>query len=167
MLEARSRAARGAALSAGSPAREGHRVLSEALRLTPGDPDALFAMGAYNYYADNVGVLLKGLRALLFIPGGDEALGIRQLEEAADRSDLFGTEALLLLSHIFSGSFEEDDRRADAYLQRACARHPRSPGHGVRSTPSPHGGRACARCRRTPCGRAASACCSSRFCGSF
>ncbi len=127
MFEARSRAARGAAFSAGSPAREGHRALSEALKLSPDNPDALFAMGAYNYYADNVGVLVKGLRALLLIPGGDEELGIRQLERAGDRSLLFGTESLLLLSHIFSGAFEEDFRRADGYLLRATRRHERSP----------------------------------------
>jgi len=127
LLEAQSKAARGAHLSAASDARKGHRALSRALDREPGLPDALFAMGAYDYYADKLPLLVKGLRFLLFIPGGNERRGIARLEDAADHSEIFGTESLVLLAHIFSGAFEEDYTRALGYLDRAVARHPDSP----------------------------------------
>jgi tetratricopeptide (TPR) repeat protein len=127
LLAAQSRAVRGAHLASASAARQGHKALTEALKQDPDSADALFAMGAYNYYADNLPLLVKGLRFFLFIPGGDEARGIAQLETAGQRSDLFGTESLMLLAHIFSGGYESDYRRALGYLEKAAARHPSSP----------------------------------------
>ncbi|HEY3174404.1 MAG TPA: tetratricopeptide repeat protein [Candidatus Polarisedimenticolia bacterium] len=126
-LEAESKVARGAPFAAASSVRQGHRALSQALELNPASADALFALGTYNYYADHVSLLVKGLRFVLFIPGGDERKGIEQLESAAARSRLFGTESLLLLAHIFSGSYAQDYRRALGYLETASARHPSSP----------------------------------------
>src|SRR5262245_58118647 len=70
LLLAHSRAANRAPLNAASLARQGHRALSEALAISPNSTEALFAMGAYNYYADNLPLFVKGLRFLLFIPGG-------------------------------------------------------------------------------------------------
>ena len=127
LMTAQSKAARGSPFSAGSLARQGHRSLSLALEIRPDSPDALFAMGAYNYYADRVSLLIKGLRAILFIPGGNETLGIEQLETAARESRTFGTEALMLLGHIHSGNFEADHRRALDYAREARERHPSSP----------------------------------------
>ncbi len=127
LLEAQSKAARGAHFSAASDARQGHRALTRALEIEPGLPDALFAMGAYDYYADKLPLLVKGIRFLLFIPGGNDKRGIAELEKAADRSDLFGTESLVLLAHIYSGAYEQDYTRALGYVERAVARHPRSP----------------------------------------
>src|SRR5262245_34241017 len=71
LLEAQSKVARGAHLSAASAARQGHQALSKVLDAHPDAPDALFAMGVYNYYADKVSALVKGLRFILLIPGGD------------------------------------------------------------------------------------------------
>ncbi len=127
LLEAQSRAARKAHFGAASLARQGHRALSEALALRPDSPDALFAMGAYDYYAANLPLLVRGLRFLFFIPGGDEARGIERLERAGAAGGTFGTESLMLLSHIFSGGYEDDMPRALAYLEQAAGRHPRSP----------------------------------------
>ena len=127
LLEAQSKVARGAHLSAASAARQGHQALSEVLEAQPDSPDALFAMGVYNYFADKMSAFVKGLRFLLFIPGGDAERGLSQLEACADNSRIFGTESLLLLGHIYSGNFERDFTKALVYVSRAATRHPDSP----------------------------------------
>ncbi|HKY34002.1 MAG TPA: tetratricopeptide repeat protein [Candidatus Polarisedimenticolia bacterium] len=127
LLDAQSKASRGAHMAASSSARQGHRALSEAIEAHPSASDALFAMGAYNYYADKLPAVVKGLRFVLFIPGGDSDLGLRQLEQAADSSALFGTEALMLLAHIHSTAEPSDHRRAVGYIRRAARRQPLSP----------------------------------------
>ena len=52
---------------------------------------------------------LKGLRVLLFLPGGNREEGLRRLESAAGRSRYFGLEARILLATLLS------DRREGAY----------------------------------------------------
>jgi tetratricopeptide (TPR) repeat protein len=127
LLDAQSKAMRGAHMAASSSARQGHKALTEALRRNPRSADALFAMGAYNYFADNLPALVKGIRFLLMIPGGDRERGLAQLEEAASSSRLFGTEALMLLSFIYSAREETDGVRALGYIEQARRREPDSP----------------------------------------
>ena len=127
LLDAQSKVARGAHFGAASAARQGHQALSEVLAAQPESADAMFAMGVYNYFADNMPVFVKGLRFFLLIPGGDARLGLSQLESSAQRSRIFGTESLLLLGHIHSGNYEHDFTRALGFVDRATARHPDSP----------------------------------------
>ena len=127
LLDAQSKVARGAHFAAASSARQGYEALSDVLAADADAPDALFAMGVYNYFADKMSVFAKGLRFLLFIPGGDARLGLTQLENAARRSRYFGTESLLILSHIYSGNFEHDFTRSLEFVDRAAARHADSP----------------------------------------
>ena len=127
MLDAQSKATRGIRFGAASLVRQGHKALTQALEASPESADALFAMGAYNYYADRLPLLVKGIRFLLLIPGGDSVKGISQLEKAGEQSRLFGAESLMLLAHIFSGAYEVDYRRALAYVDKAAARYPESP----------------------------------------
>lgn len=133
LLQAQSSAARGAHRAAADAARRGHGELTLARRLAPEDPDPLFALGAYNYYADHLPILVKGLRFLFNIPGGDAETGLAQLEEAAGHSPLFGTESLMLLAHIHSSGEAEgraggrDGRRALGWMEEAAIRHPSSP----------------------------------------
>ncbi|HZI94002.1 MAG TPA: tetratricopeptide repeat protein [Patescibacteria group bacterium] len=127
MLDAQSQASRGVRFGAASLVRQGHKALSHLLETAPDSADAMFAMGAYNYYADRLPPIVKGIRFLLLIPGGDSVKGIAQLEQAAEKSRLFGAESLMLLAHIYSGAYEVDYRRALAYVDRAAARYPGSP----------------------------------------
>ncbi|MFQ5700727.1 MAG: hypothetical protein ACE5HU_02670, partial [Acidobacteriota bacterium] len=131
LLSAQSLAGRGRHFRAGTMARRGHRRLVRALKIRPGSPDAFFALGAYDYYADKLPAIVKGLRFLLMIPGGDDKRGISRLETAAEKSRLFGTESLMLLSHIYASKFEKNYRRALAYSRRALERHPSSPLIGL------------------------------------
>ena len=46
---------------------------------------AQFGLGAYNYYADNVSLLVKGLRSLMFLPGGKTDKGLAHLQDVEQR----------------------------------------------------------------------------------
>ncbi len=127
LLRAQVRARDKQALKAGWDARRGKKALEAAVRSPLGRADAYFGLGAYNYYADHVNALVKGLRLLLFIPGGDAALGIRQLETAARAGSRTQVEAHLLLGLIFAS--EEEERYGDAveHIRQAARLAPASP----------------------------------------
>jgi len=91
---------------AAQEARRGKKTLEAALEADPTANAALFALGALNYFADKVPTLVKGLRVLLFLPGGNAELGLHQLETVAASKGPFRTDAQLLLA-ILRGSREE------------------------------------------------------------
>ncbi len=102
LLLAQLRAWERRSLAAAFEAGKAKRTLERAMRDDPGGTDLLFALGTYNYMADRVSAFVKGLRALLFLPGGDEVLGLRQLERAASESTYFRLDARLLLVTVHS-----------------------------------------------------------------
>ena len=124
---AQYRAAEKHVFKAASLARKGKNNLEKAARLRPDLIDARFGLGAYNYYADKVNVLVKGLRSILFLPGGDSALGLAQLEEVAHNGRYFRTEAQLLLAVIYQGRHEHKYRTSLSHLQAALELNPGSP----------------------------------------
>ncbi len=120
------RALRGERLAA---ARDGTRVkdaLDEAIRLDAGLHDAFFGMGLYHYYADVANPAAKILRRLLFLPGGDRALGLREMERARDRGAVVSSEAAYQL-HLAYLWYEQQPDRARELLRSLRARHPRNP----------------------------------------
>ncbi len=124
---AQYRAAEKHVFKAASAARKGKNHLEKAAQLRPDLIDARFGLGAYNYYADKVNVLVKGLRTVLFLPGGNSALGLTQLEEVARNGRYFRTEAQLLLAVIYQGKHEQKYRTSLSHLQAALELNPGSP----------------------------------------
>ncbi|HEV8377036.1 MAG TPA: tetratricopeptide repeat protein, partial [Candidatus Polarisedimenticolia bacterium] len=112
---------------AAAAARKGKSYLDRASRLGPDQVDYQFGLGAYNYYADKVSLLVKGLRSMLFLPGGNSDLGRSQLEEVARRGRYFRTEANLLLAVIDQGRYERRYQSSFEHLQAALALNPESP----------------------------------------
>jgi hypothetical protein len=55
----------------------------EGVRLEPQRGDAYFTLGMYNYYVDIAPSFVKFLRIFLFLPGGNRAEGLKQIERAA------------------------------------------------------------------------------------
>lgn len=102
LLLAQLRAWERRSLAAAFEAGKAKRTLERVVRDDPGRADPLFALGTYNYMADRVSAFVKGLRALLFLPRGDEDLGLRQLERAASESAHFRLDARLLLVTVYS-----------------------------------------------------------------
>lgn len=127
LLLAQLRAWERRSVAAAFEAGKSKRTLERVVREDQSRADALFALGTYNYMADRVPTFVKGLRALLFLPAGDERLGLRQLERAAAESTYFRLDARLLLVTVHS---HRKERRYDDAL-REMARALRDAGDTV------------------------------------
>jgi len=124
---AQYRAAQHRVLRAAMAAKKGKGLLEKALKSDSDLTDSRFGLGAYNYYADKVNVLVKGLRTAMFLPGGNSDLGLSQLEEVSEKGRYFRTEAHLLLAIILQGRHERRYLKALDHLRAALALNPGSP----------------------------------------
>lgn len=93
----------------------------------PEHADAYLTLGLYNYYVDIAPNFVKVLRILLFLPSGDRAKGMQQLERTAREGSLFAPLAEIALGEIY-GSLE--GRLADGIrvAERLVQRFPRNSG---------------------------------------
>jgi tetratricopeptide (TPR) repeat protein len=110
-------------------AREGKKIkdaLERALRLDPALDDAYFGVGLYHYYAAVAPAYAKVLRWLLWLPGGDRAAGLREMERARDRGTVLAGEADYQL-HLAYLWYEGQPRRALDLLVALDARYPTNP----------------------------------------
>jgi len=124
---AQYRASQKKVFRAASAAKKGRGFLEKAVARDPELVDPRFGLGAYNYYSDKVNLLVKGLRTLLFLPGGDSEKGLNQLREVAERGHYFRTEAHLLLGIIFQNHHEHRYLEALGHFRSALALNPGSP----------------------------------------
>ncbi|MBI3049503.1 MAG: hypothetical protein HYY76_14450 [Acidobacteria bacterium] len=110
-------------------ARDGKRIKSALERASALDPDmadAYFGLGLYHYYADVAPAILKMLRWLLLLPGGDRARGLQEMLRAQRAGALLRSEADYQL-HLIYLWYEKRPERALALLRDLQARHPRNP----------------------------------------
>jgi hypothetical protein len=97
-----------------SAAREGAKIksaLEQALLSDPSLDDAYFGIGLYHYYADVASFGAKFLRVLMLLPGGDRALGLKEMLQARERGVLLGGEADYQL-HLVYLWYEKQPARA-------------------------------------------------------
>ena len=109
-------------------ARDGKRIkesLERALALDPEMHDAEFGIGMYRYYADIAPAVLRFLRFLLLMPGGDRVDGLRQLERAATRGMLVSGEARYQI-HVIYLWYEKKWLQALEIVRTLQSRYPRN-----------------------------------------
>lgn len=120
LLLAELRAKQKKIFAAVSEAKKAKRLLEAGSRSGSIATDSSFGLGTYNYMADKAPAFVKGLRAFLFLPGGDRDTGLAQLARAAQGSRYFRLEARILLSTIYASKqerlYSEADREARAAL---------------------------------------------------
>jgi tetratricopeptide (TPR) repeat protein len=112
-----------------SAAREGKKIkdaLERALRLDPELDDAYFGIGLYHYYAAVAPAYAKLVRWLLFLPGGDRAKGLEEMQRARERGDWLRGEADFQL-HVLYLWYEQRPRDALDLLISLDARYPANP----------------------------------------
>ena len=109
---------------ASQEARRGKKLLQTVHETDSGYADALFGLGAYNYYTNRIPGLARGL---LFMPRGDPELGLEQLKTLARSDAYFSTDALLLLAMICGSRDERCYPDSLAHLTQALRRNPGSP----------------------------------------
>jgi tetratricopeptide (TPR) repeat protein len=110
-------------------AREGKRIknaLERALALDPDMADAYFGLGLYHYYADVAPGVLKMLRWLLLLPGGDRVLGMEEILRARSAGQLIRSEAEYQLYVIYVW-YEKQPASAIELLGKLRARYPHNP----------------------------------------
>ena len=120
------RGMRGERLSA---ARDGKRIkdaLERALALEPGLDDAYFGIGLYHYYADVTPAILKFLRFLMLLPGGNRAQGLAEMLKARDKGEVLQGEADYQLQQVYLW-YENRPDRALALLEGLHTRYPHNP----------------------------------------
>lgn len=95
------------------------------------DPDALFGLGLYDYYADVLPRMLKLLRFVAGLPGGDRARGLASIEDVRGRTRFHDVEVEAQL-HEIHASFEKRQDRALEVLRGLRERYPGSPLWGLK-----------------------------------
>jgi len=110
-------------------ARDGKRIkeaLERALALDPAMHDAEFGIGMYRYYADVAPAVLRFLRWLLLLPGGNRVEGLQQLKRAAAQGQLVSGEAQFQI-HILYLWYENKFGEALDLVRGLQRRYPRNP----------------------------------------
>jgi tetratricopeptide (TPR) repeat protein len=99
-------------------------LLLQALKLDPNLTDAYLGIGIYNYFVDTLPTIIKLLKFLILLPGGDRELGLQQLETAARKGDLTRGEAMFYLAKDFSRTNERQYSKSLALFQELAAEYP-------------------------------------------
>lgn len=120
LILAQVRASQRKVFGAAFEAKRAKKHLEAAVKADSPPVESDFGLGTYLYFADIVPGILKGIRALMFIPGGDREEGLRRLERAAERSSYFAIESHILLATIYAdkreGLYDEAMEQRDAAL---------------------------------------------------
>jgi len=110
-------------------ARDGKRIkvsLEKAISLDPALHDAYFGVGLYQYYADIAPAVLKLVRWLLALPGGNKAEGLAQMRQTRNLGLLLKADAAYQL-HLIDLWYENKPGEALALLDELRARYPHNP----------------------------------------
>jgi hypothetical protein len=110
-------------------ARNGSRVrdaLLKTLALDPSLADAHFGIGVYEYYADVAPTAAKFFRVLLFLPGGDRAKGLQEIDRTRASGALLRSEADFQ-RYVIDIWYEHRPAEALSILKSLDARYPSNP----------------------------------------
>jgi hypothetical protein len=105
-LQARLVGMRGDDLATARAGKKMRSALLDAISRDPGLNDAYLGVGIYNYFVDTLPAIVKVIRWLIGLPGGDRERGLEQIERTATRGDLARGEAQFYLAKDFSRPYE-------------------------------------------------------------
>lgn len=120
------RVQRGEKLIAARDAKRIKDALERALALDPSLNDAWFGIGLYHYYADVAPTVLKLLRFLLLLPGGNREQGMREMLRTRQQGQLLRGEADFQMHWLYDW-YEERPDRALELLRGLAASYPTNP----------------------------------------
>ena len=122
---------RGQYLTAARDGKRIHDALQLAISLDPSLDDAYFGLGLYHYYAAIAPRAARILSRLMFLPGGDRAGGLKEMEQTRTKGMLLRGEADYQL-HLIYLWYERQYETALRLIQDLLGRYPTNPVFYVR-----------------------------------
>lgn len=123
-LRARLLGLRGKDLPTARAGKKMRSLLMDAIAQDPSLMDADLGIGIYNYFVDTLPGIVRLLRWLIGLPGGNRELGLEQLRAAAEHAQLTSGEALFYLAKDYSRPSEGKYQRSLQYFQELAHRYP-------------------------------------------
>lgn len=120
------RGQRGQYLAAARDGKRIHDALQLAISLDPSLGDAYFGLGLYHYYAAIAPRAARILSVLMFLPGGDRAGGLKEMEQTRSKGMLLRGEADYQL-HLIYLWYERQHATALRLIEELQARYPTNP----------------------------------------
>ena len=117
---------RGQYLAAARDGKRIHDSLQLALSLDPTMGDAYFGFGLYHYYAAIAPRAARILSMLMFLPGGDRAGGLKEMEQTRSKGLLLRGEADYQL-HLIYLWYEKQPATALRLIEGLRTRYPHNP----------------------------------------
>ncbi len=117
---------RGQYLAAARDGKRIHDSLQLAISLDPTIGDAYFGLGLYHYYAAIAPRAARILSTLMFLPGGDRAGGLKEMEQTRSKGLLLRGEADYQL-HLIYLWYEKQAATALRLIDGLHARYPHNP----------------------------------------
>lgn len=117
---------RGQFLAAARDGKRIHDSLQLAIRMDPSLGDAYFGLGLYHYYAAIAPRAARIISMLMFLPGGDRAGGLREMEQTRSSGLLLRGEADYQL-HLIYLWYERQQTPALRLIEGLRARYPHNP----------------------------------------
>jgi tetratricopeptide (TPR) repeat protein len=125
------RGRRGEYLAAARDGKRIHDSLRLAISLDPSIGDAYFGLGLYHYYAAIAPRAARILRMLMFLPGGDRAGGLEEMEQTRSKGLLLRGEADYQL-HLIYLWYERQHTTALRLIESLHTRYPTNPVFSLR-----------------------------------
>lgn len=126
-LEARLAGLRAHDLATARAGKKMLPLLQAALQLDPKLVDADAGIGLYNYFVDTLPAIVKMLRFFIGLPAGNRALGIEQMENAAEHGDFTRAEAKFYLAKDYTRRNEMQFAKALGLFQQLESEYPQNP----------------------------------------
>ena len=120
------RGERGQYLAAARDGKRIHDALRLAISLDPSLGDAYFGLGLYHYYAAIAPRAARILSMLMFLPGGDRAGGLKEMEQTRSKGILLRGEADYQL-HLIYLWYERQPATALRLIEALRSRYPMNP----------------------------------------
>lgn len=126
-LDARLAGLRARDLPTARAGKKMRALLLTALHLDPNLTDAYAGLGLYNYFVDTLPTIVKMLRFLIGLPGGNRELGLQQMEKAATSGEYTRAEAKFYLAKDYTRRNEMQFSKALGLFEQLTASYPRNP----------------------------------------
>lgn len=121
---ARLNGVRGRYLKAGREGEQGRKLLERAIAMDPARTDSRYALGLYTYYTDIAPKVVRWMSWLWFVPKGDRASGLRNLERVRGGGGVHATGAAFILMNVQTYHAPMDLPGALAVGRELHARYP-------------------------------------------